>query len=99
WKLFQRRASPWRAWLHRLLPAFPLQERSVVSLWVSRADGREMREIGALDGTGIEVPSASDDGEGVVYFPILQALTLQWLPDGRGLSFVHHDMLYTVPVE
>lgn len=54
------------------------------SLWVSRTDGSQMREVGrvaALKGDDVSYPS-----------------DLRWLPDERHLSFVYRNGLYIVPI-
>jgi hypothetical protein len=56
------------------------------ALWVSGIDGREMRQIGA-----IEVERGIDYDSNLSLW--------RWTPDGKHLSFFYNDGLYIVPVE
>ncbi len=80
------RTNPFRYWLHRLLPKIDAPPTFARGIWVSRADGSGMREIGH---TPFKLESEPDD------WP----QHIQWLPDGKQVSFVYHDTLYVVPAE
>jgi hypothetical protein len=73
--------------LHYILPRKDQLRTSKSSLWVSRRDGSELHEIGAC-------PMHEQDGRGERYPKLLH-----WLPDGKHVSFVYHDSLYTVPID
>jgi hypothetical protein len=55
--------------------------------------GRQMRLIGRIDGVS-ESDAASPSGRRY-HWP----RSLQWMPDGKRLSFIFRDALYTLPVE
>ena len=57
-----------------------------ISLWVSHADGTQMREVG-VQAIGKGSTATSDPSR------------LLWLPDGKHLSFLLNDNLYTVPAD
>lgn len=57
----------------------------VVTLWISDLNGHGLRELGEI---GIE-PSERCP---------LTLCSLEWLPDGKRLSFLYQDALWTVPV-
>jgi hypothetical protein len=69
--------------LPRFLRRFlPWQQKPVAahtSVWISTADGKNMRELGS--------------------FPSKTFTALHWSPDGKRLSFVYQNALWTVPVE
>ncbi len=69
-------------------PKAEIERPAIAALWVSRTDGSEMREIGHL-----LMPSS---GKG---FDDAQLKQLQWLPDGKRISFVYQDTLYVVSTE
>jgi ankyrin repeat protein len=56
-----------------------------VELWVSRGDGRGMQGIGYVD----VAPGQGD----------ISPSSLQWLPDGKRLSFIYKNRLYTISTE
>ena len=89
------RTSTALTWLHRLLPTFTSTPRHTEELWVSRAEGGGMHEIGhvpiPMDATGQTVSPP----DGLEYF----LDDIQWLPDGKHVSFVYRGMLYVVPAE
>jgi hypothetical protein len=78
--------NPVLVWLHRFLPKLHLQSTSTEDVWVSRADGGGLREIGYI--------SASVDDYGG---PDDLLEEIRWLSDGRQLSFVYQGTLYVVP--
>jgi hypothetical protein len=61
-------------------------------LWVSKVDGSELHEIGRMEfpwkAKGNTLPSAA-----------LRPSLVRWMPDGKHLSFIHDEALYTVPVD
>ncbi len=81
----QRPPSPFRVWLHRVVPKIQAPPTPLLRLWVSGLDGHSWQEIGQIKDT-------SSDMEG---FPLSG---LNWLPDGKRLSFIYKNTLYTVPV-
>ncbi len=86
WLLIDSRRSPLVTMLVRLLPSLAARfpPREGISVWVSRLDGTEMREIGFQQTrmTGKDPNVATD---------------LRWMPDGKHLSFLMNDALYSVP--
>jgi len=73
-------APPLLVWLHHFLPGIPANPVIIEGLWISWADGTEMREIG-------HVPGAHG-------WQLVEAL--QWLPDGKQISFTYRNRLYVV---
>jgi hypothetical protein len=78
--------SPLLIWLHRMIPKFNPKPTINEALWVSHADGRGLREVGY-------VPAQP----GVSGSPTDGLKDVQWLPDGKQVSFVYHGTLYVVP--
>ena len=80
--------SPLLVWLHRMIPKFNPKPTITEALWVSRSDGRGLREIGY-------VPAhLNEDGR-----PTDGLQNVRWLPDGKHISFIYHSTLYVVPAE
>jgi hypothetical protein len=75
------------AWLQRWLPKLQREPTHTEELWSSDADGRRMQEVGSLT----VPPDAPVQG-----FDIIS--DLQWLPDGKQVSFVYDHHLYVVSV-
>jgi hypothetical protein len=84
WSCFEPTAPSRTAWLHRLFPWVPASPQARLSLWITRLDGSQAREIGHINVT----PEEQSPG-----------LLPRWLPDGRHLSFVYNDVLYTLPAD
>jgi hypothetical protein len=74
------------AWMlrQRLASSQSKRGRLVISVWISDARGKHMREIGWLP------VSPNENGP-------LEFSRLRWKPDDRHLSFIYHDALYVVP--
>ena len=86
------RPHPFLDWLHRIFPKFGAKPTEEEGLWVSRADGGGMREIGHVP---LDVASLVNGKR--VPFPSLD--DFQWLPDGKQISFLYHGTLYVAPAE
>jgi len=89
WAFYFSRVPTGMQWLARFIPSLRkrLRPRVGAGLWVSRLDGSEMREIGYQE-IDPNVPA-----------PLrLAPAEIHWTPDGRRLSFVYKNALYTVPV-
>jgi hypothetical protein len=82
------RRPPFATWLHRLIPRFDDKPILTERLWVSRADGRGMHEIGFLP------VQLDEDNE-----PMEEVSDLQWLPDGKQISFTYRGILYVASAE
>jgi len=80
------RTPPLLAWLHRLFPRVSVTSVDTEEMWVSRADGGGMREIGHV----LITPTDDYNSSG-------RLKKLQWLPDGKQISFLYHDTLYVAP--
>lgn len=75
-------------WLHQIIPKFDPKPAPIEELWVSRADGRGLHEIGC-------VPAGFySDGN-----PAYALEDVKWLPDGKQISFIYNATLYVVPAE
>jgi hypothetical protein len=57
-----------------------------ISLWTSRLDGSDMREIGQQDAPRVDGWNTS-------------LYDLSWTPDGKRLSFVCDGALWTLPAD
>jgi hypothetical protein len=83
-----KRVALFDSWLHRLLPAYKPTPHSYAEIWISRLDGSSMRELAHTEHTDESNPGRNRD----------QVLnSIHWLPDGKRLSFVYKDALWTVP--
>jgi len=80
--------SPTLTWLHRLIPGFAITPTRSEALWVSRADGLGMHEIGHEPYTMLSQYSLTDRLE-----------EIQWLPNGKQVSFAYQGKLYIVSAE
>lgn len=93
WPLMQYAAtpSPVDAWLHKLIPSFKLPPKAKFGLWISHIDGSEMHEIGyvPLKPDLINGGTMAEDAPN----------SIQWLPDGKRLSFQYKNNLYIIPVD
>jgi hypothetical protein len=88
WWLTISAPRPYPHWLERLFGVFgypgsndddsPVAE----ALWVSRADGRDIREIGQVEVRGLAAGLSN----------------AEWMLDGRQVSFFYLNQMYTVPV-
>ncbi|HLK57646.1 MAG TPA: hypothetical protein VKU00_13860 [Chthonomonadaceae bacterium] len=83
WILESHGKDPWQAFLHRFIPRISGSDRHRWEIWVSDTDGSHMRQIGYE-----ELPNPGD------YSSV--PMDLQWLPDGKHLSFLHKETLYTL---
>jgi hypothetical protein len=82
------RIHPLRSWLHRFVTKFHVKPTLTEDIWVSRADGSGMCEVG-------HVPVKLDeDGN-----PDNLLDEIHWSPDDKHVSFVYHGMLYVVLAE
>ncbi|MCW3098311.1 MAG: hypothetical protein JWL77_3929 [Chthonomonadaceae bacterium] len=73
---------------HSLLPKFNSKPIVTEELWVSRANGQDLRELGY-------VPSVLDEFDSLTSY--LTCTT--WLPDDKHISFIYNGALYVVPTE
>ena len=88
YQMTTRTVSPMRAWLHRVFPAISADPVVSEGIWVSRADGQGMHELGHVP----PLPDAGGQHVDQIYGP-------EWLPDGKQVSFIYKKMLYVVPAE
>lgn len=77
----KRRSNP--SFLDRTLALLGRHEVDRLSLWVSRTDGSDLREVGRLDVAGVAIGSGA----------------LNWAPDGKRVSFWENDNLWVIPVD
>ena len=76
---------PFLAWLHKAIPGIRVKPRVTEELWVSRADGQGMHEIGHIS---MQTEQNNDLREKLMH--------VDWLPNGKQISFVYRGMLYVV---
>ncbi len=70
------------------------------SLWVSRVDGSDMREVGAAPDQRIPMSGSGPiDEDGEHLRGPSSPRQLRWLPDGKHLSFSYKDDLYTITAD
>ncbi len=74
------------AFLHRWWPSYKAIPQKTTALWVSGTLGENLHEIGHIPIT--------EHGR---HFYLLDYV--RWQPDGKTLSFVSNDTLYTVPAD
>lgn len=86
WRLGYVPPPPFPAFIQRWLPLPRPLRLEAVGVWVSRNDGTDMHEIGHYS----REPSEKDR---IAYHD------LRWLPDGKTISFIHDDTLYSVSTE
>jgi hypothetical protein len=72
--------------LHRFIPAIKAPPHPIRGIWVSRADGSDMHEVGHL-------PLKSGDAD------TDEPKEVTWLPDGKRLSFIARGRIWTVPAD
>lgn len=84
------------ALLKWLLP-HRFEPQTTWAIWVSHMDGSEMREIG--DVKTEENTSAASTGTSVKAYERDEISGLGWTPDGKHLSFLYANSLWTVPAE
>jgi len=85
WLLDTEHVSPIAAFMHRFLPSVKVQTDHATACWVCNLDGTDMRKIGSIQTRPEDLES-----------PLKQ---LRWLPDGKRLSFLYQDALWTVPAD
>lgn len=74
--------------LHRLSPNVPDTPSKTESLWTSRTDGSDMRELGYI--LCDQAADRTTDGE---------LAHIEWLPDGKQVSFLCRGTLYAMPTD
>lgn len=85
WCTTTLKADATRKWLHRFLPFLQAPTRPRTEIWTCDLNGDRMHLIGSL------LLQPDDDSHPIG--------SLQWLPDGKHLSFEYRDHLYTVPAD
>src|SRR5262249_55625630 len=92
----------WSSWLHKIFPSYRVTSHHVCELWVSRLDGNDMHEVGHLElnpQTSIPQSSMAVARQLLTYALQDHPDQIRWLPDGKRLSFLYKDALYTVPAD
>ncbi len=72
--------------LGHVFPHTETESDEKLGIWVSRLDGSAMREIGYVR---VAAPADGSCPDDITY--------LQWLPDGKRLSFLYRGALWIVP--
>ena len=80
-------------WLHRTLPRL-VKLPTTRELWVSRLDGGGIHKIGSA-----QLPFDAAENLTMEMINSIAFYGLNWLPDGKHISFIHRGMLYVVPAE
>ncbi len=68
-------------------------------LWISHADGTQMRLVGRQQAHVDPARSGDMSQYSIMSLSYLLPLTLQWTPDGKRISFLYKGVLYTVPAD
>src|SRR5262249_25318985 len=76
--------NDWRSALSAFTSGQPQGRNIIYAIWVSRLDGSGMRELGSERLT-------TAGGSPIEH--------LRWLPDGKSVSFVYNNALYTIPAD
>lgn len=105
WKLAERReAGPAAQMLHRVIPRFPANDLVRVSLWVSRLDGSQMRDLGgvnhsvpSVDVIRVSGPIDRETGERLWGPPTPRRI--RWSPDGKQIGFVMDGAVWVTSAE
>jgi hypothetical protein len=75
-------------WMQRIFAFVKFKAFVATELWVSQLDGSQMHKIG-------HVAELLEDDDATDFL----LSDLQWLPDGKRLSFEYNDGLWTVPAD
>jgi hypothetical protein len=90
WVVFRcAKSSRFATWLHRWLPMVDTDGALEIELRVSDLEGKHMRSLGSFT-PPITIPSGELD-----FFP----QTVQWMPDGKHLSYLYQGGLYKIAVD
>jgi len=84
--------QPWRSWAHKIVPRIPeVSDLSEIG-WICHPGDTSVREIGwyPLE----SVPKGQKPNEKLPWI-----IDPKWMPDGKHMSFVWRDAVYTLPVE
>ena len=85
--------NPVLALLHRIVPPIAEAPIRTESLWISKTDGSGFHEIGHVvvpRSQGKDTAAESNEGE---------FASVEWLPGGKQVAFVHRHTLYVVAVK
>ena len=88
WSVQHEYVIPYTKLLRHYFPKIKDNKRAVIGMYVSDLDGTNMRDLGH-----VPVPAKDNDED------ITEPGTLEWLPDGKTLSFTYKSALYTVVPE
>ena len=90
WVLTVSETPPFNNVLGRLFPSSAMQNQEILGIWVSQIDGSKMHEVGHIKkplrpfNDNTETDNLDD---------------IEWLPDGRHLSFVYKDTLWMIEAD
>jgi hypothetical protein len=85
WLLDGANANPLSTFIHRICPSYNPKPSRYRSISVSHIDGSHIQEVGRIDEDGSHAP---DD----------MINSLQWMPDGKHVSYVCKNVLYSLDV-
>ncbi len=90
--LYIVRENSLAALLKRVSPKFVVKPAVTEEIWFSRANETQMHKIGEIlrPSDGYTASDAEDPN---------QLRNVEWLPDGKQISFIYHGMLYIVSAE
>jgi len=92
WTEFNEQSDPVFTSLQRLLPSITANKSMKSELWIGNTEGGKTRKIGYIpiaQSTVVPAYPAYEDF----------ATDVQWLPDGRHISYLYGGDLYVVPVK
>lgn len=83
---------PWNKWLNHWIPAVKAEQRLIETGWISDADGSHSHQLGYYEIPGDLNQPNPPGSKGPAW-----VLEPRWSPDGKRISFLHDDSIYTVP--
>lgn len=83
-------------WLRRYLPSVLAPSGWKSEIWISRIDGTEMRMLGQMASA---IMDSNGHGQILEDAEVWHLHDLQWLPNGKRLSYTYQNVLYIISAE
>ena len=90
WLFATRQQFPLDVLMHRWFPRHAAPEQRQQELWISRADGSDMRRVGDIITNSPDPKRLPADD--------VEIEQMQWLPNGKQISFLYDHSLYLLDV-